>query len=515
MWDSLYLPAPFRRRPSVGYTAFPVLLTCLLVGCSEPAREETVEIDFAPKLEEYIADVVENFEIPGMTVAVTRGDERVYAGAFGVRDLNTRELMKPEYIFHMASVSKLFVATAVVQLVEQGKINLDESPVTYLPYFRLDDERYKDITIRQMLNHTSGMPDVIDYEWDNPQYDEGAAERYVRSLEGEQMIADPGERWHYSNMAFDTLGDVIAKVSGQSFESYVKDHILNPLGMYESTFLREDTTEALRTSPHVWNHDPVVSEVYPYNRRHAPSSTLNSSVVELSNWAIANLNQGELNGVRILKEESYDLLWAPSAEVDDTHQVGLSWFIGKHRGLQTFSHGGSDTGYKSAFVLVPEKNLGVIISANYDFTPMGEIRDAVLDIALGYEPEMPRQSSALAFARVYLNNGLEAAKAHYRELESTAGNEYNFNPGQFIDLAYIFFQDDQVDEAIDVLRFNVELYPQVIDNYDYLARAHLANGNTASAIEIYRGVLGLDPDNENAHRMLSELEAPYHKRDHK
>ncbi len=446
-----------------------VALACLLAGCSEPAQEAAAEAVFAPKLDAYLAEVMERLEITGLAVAVTQGGKQVYTSALGVRNLDTREPMKPEYIFHMASVSKPFVATAVVQLVEQGKIDLDESPVAYLPYFRLDDPRYRDITIRQMLNHTSGMPDVEDYEWEQPQYDEGAAERYVRSLEGEKMIAAPGETWRYSNVAFDTLGDVIAKVSGQSFEDYVKDHILDPLGMTESSFLIKEIKQSLRTTPHVWKRKPVVSEVYPYNRRHAPSSTLNSSVVEMTRWALANLNRGELNGVRILEKKSYDQLWTRSADVDETEQVGLSWFIGNHRGLETIGHGGGDTGYRSAFVLVPEKDLGVVIASNYMLTPTADIRDGVLDIALGYEPELPKRLAAMAFAKTYFEDGLEAAKARYRELQATAADEYAFDPGQLGFLAYSFMQDGLADAAIDVLRFTVELYPEALQMSDYLA----------------------------------------------
>ena len=321
---------------------------------------EITQKELAPKFDTFIQQVMEKFEIPGMAVAVTRGGGIVYTGVFGVRSLNTGELMKPECLFHMASVSKPFVATAIVQLVEQGKMNLDEPIVTYLPYFELADERYKEITIRQMLNHTSGMPDVRDYEWDKPQYDDGAAERYVRGLKCEKMIAASGDRCRYSNMAFEVLGDVIAKVSGKLFEIYVKEHILDPLGMTESTFLREEASQELCTTPHTWRLKPVVSETYPYNRRHAPSSTLHSSVVEMANWALANLNQGEFDGRRILEVQSYDLLWEPSFE-DDQVRIGLSWFLGSYRGTSTVSHSGGDTGYGSQLTLLPEKDIGIII----------------------------------------------------------------------------------------------------------------------------------------------------------
>jgi len=154
---------------------------------------------------------------------------------------------------------------------------LDGRVIKHLAYFELADPEYREITIRQMLNHTSGMPDVEDYEWDRPQYDDGAAERYVRSNNTEEMLWDPGGDYRYSNMAFDTLGDVITKISGMSFEEYIRRNILDPSGMAESSFLYPDIAQDLRTTGHI-GEPAWISEVYPYNRRHAPSSTLNSSV---------------------------------------------------------------------------------------------------------------------------------------------------------------------------------------------------------------------------------------------
>jgi CubicO group peptidase (beta-lactamase class C family) len=473
-----------------------------VVGCRQ---QEGAGEEIAAALDSYIENVIERFEIPGLTIAVTRGDEVVYTGAFGVRSLDSGEPMRADYLFHMASVSKPFVATAVMQLVERGEIDLDEHVVTYLPYFELADERYREITVRQMLNHTSGMPDVEDYEWDNPQFDEGAPERYVRSLKNEQMIAAPGELWRYSNMAFDTMGDLIAKVSGRPFEIYVEENILNPLGMIESSFLQPETSEQLRTTPHVWRLRPAVSEVYPYNRRHAPSSTLNSSVLEMTRWAFANLNRGELNGSRILTEESYEVLWSPSAQVAEDYHVGLSWFLGSHRGIGTVGHSGGDTGYTSQFILLPEEGIGLIMACNYDRAPLGPIRDGVLDILLGYEPAMPRQQVGMAFARVYTEEGLDAAQAFYRRLEAEAADEYLFSDRQLNAVGYYFLGEGQVAQAIEIFEYNVELYPDVANTYDSLAEAYMVNGDRELAIENFRKVLELDPDNDNAKEKLAEL----------
>jgi CubicO group peptidase (beta-lactamase class C family) len=478
----------------------------MFISCTNLHEQNNAINEIDKKIENYIQKVIDKFEIPGLTIAIVQ-DDRIYTSAFGLRNLNTSEPMKPEYIFHMASVSKPFVATAVMQLVEQGKMNLDESVVTYLPYFKLADERYKEITIRQMLNHTSGMPDVEDYEWDNPKFDDGAAERYVRSLTSEIMIADPGQQWRYSNMAFDVLGDVISKVSGQPFEKYVKKNILDPLDMKESNFLREEISDKLRTSPHVWQLKPVVCEIYPYNRRHAPSSTLNSSVVEMVNWANANLNKGEFKGKRILSPQSYDLLWGSTVQVNDRYNIGLSWFSGTHRDLPTIFHSGGDTGYRSKLILLPEKRIAVIVASNYYSTPMEEIVEGVLDILLGYKPEIPKRSIERAFAEVYNRSGIDTAKAFYHRVNMEAKDEYDFNnSGSKINsIGHLFLAKDQVEQAIEIFHFNSEVHPKSYIVYDGLGEAYMLYGNNDLAIENYQKSFKLNPQNNIAIEVLKNL----------
>ncbi len=485
---------------------FKVLLYLLFAlflfnSCTEKESATTAEIDG------YVEKIMQKIDIPGMAIAVVQDGAVIYSKAFGVRNIAAQTELAEDHIFHMASVSKPFVATAIMQLVERGKMKLDDPVTTYLPYFQLADDRYQQITIRQMLNHTSGMPDVRDYEWDKPQQDEGAAERYVRSLTTENMIAAPGETWRYSNMAFDALGDVIAKVSGMSFEEYVKTNILLPLGMKQSSFLQPDIAPSLRTTPHVWQFKPIVSQVYPYNRRHAPSSTLNANVTEMTRWMLANLNHGELDGKRILKADSYDILWQPSAQVNEELNVGLSWFLGSYKGNKIVFHSGGDTGYRSQLVLLPEKNIGVVLACNYDRAPTGDIRNGILDILLGETPQIPRLSIASVFASVYAEKGIEAAKAHYHKLANEAPDEYIFGDGELNRLGYFFLQAKQVSQAIEVFKFNVELYPEVANTYDSLGEGYMIAGNKVAAIFNYRLSLEKDPGNENAVEMLKRLGA--------
>jgi CubicO group peptidase (beta-lactamase class C family) len=170
-----------------------------------------------------------------------------------------------------------------------------------------------------MVTHTSGMPDVEDYEWAKPQYDDGALQRYVRSLSNQKLIFASGTDFRYSNMAFEVLGDLIAKVSGESFDDYVQHHILTPLKMRDSTLLIKKTDPRLMTWGHERDKDGHVfpSKVYPYNRMHSPSSNLHSNVEDMARWALANLNHGELDGRRILNEQTYDIMWKPAHKLSN------------------------------------------------------------------------------------------------------------------------------------------------------------------------------------------------------
>lgn len=471
--------------------------------CSEIEEKEQ-------QIEKYVKTIMEDYQIPGLAIAIVKDNQISITKAFGVKNLDTKEPITAASIFHMASVSKPFSATAVMQLVEKGKMNLDDPLIKYLPYFKLDDPYYKDITIKQMLMHTSGIPDVDDYEWDKPQYDDGAAERYVRSLVNEKMIARPGEKYQYSNMAFDILADVIAKVSGMSFENYIKENILDPLDMKESDFLRERIKPELRTFAHVFNLEPQVSEIYPYNRRHAPSSCLNANVLEMCHWAIANMNAGEYKGNRILDSSSYKLLCEPQTQINGNRSVGLSWFINQHRGIKTVSHGGGDLGYRSYLITLPEKSLALIAASNYDVTPIGDLAFGVIDIMLGFEPQKPKIPILLVIGKTIETSGVQKAIEQYRELKEGRQDSYNFRESQLNTLGYKLISNGRIDDAIEVFKLNVEMFPEAANTYDRLAEAYMIKGNNELAIKNYKKSIELNPNNTNGIKMLEKLQSGVH-----
>jgi CubicO group peptidase (beta-lactamase class C family) len=385
----------------------------------------------------------------------------------------------------MASISKPFVATAIMQLVEQGKIDLEAPVTTYLPYFKLDDERYNDITIQQMLSHVSGMPDVMDYEWDNPVYDEGALERYVRSLTDRKMRFDPGQKFAYSNMAFECLGDVIGKVSGMSFADYEKKHILSPAGMKESTFLKPEYLPENWAAGHIGSLRTVAWDGYPYNRMHGPSSTLHSNAIEMCNWAITNINRGSFQGKQILKSSSYDVLWKSWFKTGgdkSLDSVGLSWFLREYRGEKSVGHGGGDMGFNTYLVILPEKSMAAVVLCNFIPAPVGYVTNAALDTLLGFEPESFAPQAIIPVGKTLADKGVDAAVAQWNSLKDEQPPEYEVNHRQLYFLMRSILELDRVEDAKKLALFCLEILPEPdIKNVIGVVKSHLKRNPDSKA----------------------------------
>jgi len=383
----------FKKLRPMNYISF---LMMTLLFCSQPlfGQERILLDDYHEQLLDSLSNAyLRESKMPGIAVGVIGAGKVMYAKGFGVKNLKTKEPITTQSIFHMASVSKTFVATAIAQMISVNKIQLDDYLVKHLPYFKLKDPRYKDITIRHMLTHSSGIPDVKNYHWNRPQNDDEALERYVRNLKNKKLRFTPGEKYEYSNTAFNILGDVIAKISGMSFESYMDTHILEPIGMNNSTFIKSEASPEFTTSPHI--KFPLigikVSKVYPYNRIHAPSSTLNSNVEDMLKYGISYLNKGTINDQVIFDETAYNLLTSRQRKASHGMDLALSWFVDnpttKPEDQGRISHSGEDRGYQCWLILHPNKSWGIVIFHNGDWkTPtFRTLYKSAYEIASKYE----------------------------------------------------------------------------------------------------------------------------------
>ncbi len=464
------------------------------------------------KLDSALQTILARWGIPGLGVGIVEGDQIVFAKGYGVQSLDTCAPVTPDSIFCIASITKCFVATAVMQWVERGAVTLDAPLIRYLPYFKMDDPRCGQITLRQILSHTSGMPDMDAIEYDelvkHPETDDGAAERYVRALRSKKLVANPGERFSYSNIAYNVLGDVIAKISAQTFEAYMKEHVLLPAGMPGSTLLPADVDQSKLAIPHLRTPAMMVNPVYPYHRADAPASFLHTSVVDMCHWCMTCLNQGSYAGQSILGPDSYRLMWTPVVQRGYPplyESAGLGWTLGHFEGVKTVSHGGGGFGWTCFLTLLPEKGRGAIILCNEESSAHSQVTDAVIHTMLDQEPAAGAVSWMVPVCQALQSGGIQAAYACYAEIKDS--QEYFFDSGELVTLVYQLIGVQKIDLAIQVLRLNLLAFPKHVGSYLLLARLYLKKDDHAQAQAVLQEAYAAAPNHPAVAELLAKVTA--------
>ncbi len=237
------------------------------------------------------------------------------------------------------------------------------------------------------------------------------------------MIAAPGECFAYSNIAYNVLSYLIARISGKSFEEYMKEHILLPAGMPDSTFFVPEVPSDRLAVPHLRSPNMIVNPIYPYHRADAAASFLHSTVIDMCHWTITCLAGGVFDNRRILSQASYDLMWSPVAEQGNPplyEHHGLGWVLGHFDGIKTVSHGGAGFGWTDFLVMLPETRCGAIILCNEESSARSRTIRAVLHCMLGKEPIVDTVSWMVPISRAFAEGGLPGAYARYDEIRDRA-----------------------------------------------------------------------------------------------
>ena len=327
-----------RQRKRVPAVAAPSLLDQTLPDKISDAAPDD-EIDG------YIEQQLKRLKIPGAALAIVEGDQIVHQRGFG----ETRPggmPPSPQTPFVLGSVTKSFTALAVMQLAEAGKVDLDAPVKRHPPWFRVADPRHSaQMTVRQLLNQTSGLPSASGWvplaDFDN---NPGAGESQARALATLQLSRVPGSAFEYSNMNYNLLGLIVEAVSGESYAAYVQDHIFGPLGhaRHSYTTRTEAQQNGLALGHRYWFAYPVAAPDLPLPRGSLPAGYLLSSTEDMSHYLIAQLNDGRYGGVQILSPAGISEMHRPAAEFTmmgaSLGQYGMGWFINDRDQVRIVSH---------------------------------------------------------------------------------------------------------------------------------------------------------------------------------
>jgi CubicO group peptidase (beta-lactamase class C family) len=358
--------------------------------------------------------------VPGLALAVVRDDRIVHMRGFGEADESGRAV-SPQTPFVIGSVAKSVTALAIMQLVEAGMVELDAPVVRYIPWFRVaDEEASAEITLRHLLNHTSGLSTKTGRSFQgNGDTTDSALEQSVRRLGTVELTEAVGEVHQYSTIGYSVLGLVVQTVSGQTYESYVQEQIFDPLKMRTSFTSKADAEpHGLAAGHRYWFGWPAAAEE-PYNRGLLPAGFLISSAEDMAHYVTAQLNEGRYDGVAVLSPAGTAALHraaVPTAETGTSY--GMGWFVGDVNDVPAVSHQGETFTYHANIVLIPRSKQGVVVLMNAENSQdlffrgrMGTIAAGVASLLEGQEPPAPPSSTSLlvVYAAVLGATCLQAA----------------------------------------------------------------------------------------------------------
>jgi CubicO group peptidase (beta-lactamase class C family) len=342
-----------------------VLLPAVPAGAT-PARNSPP--DFAA-IDAYVAAQMRDQHLPGLALGIVQGDQIVHLKGFGIADPSGRAVT-PQPPFMIGSLSKSMTAVAVMQLVEQGQVELDAPVQRYLPWFRVADEvASAQITVRHLLYQTSGLPRTADIAFINDDdTSAGALEKRVRALRTQELAHSVGTTYEYSSPNYQTLGLIVQQVSGQPYEAYMRTHVFDPLGMRQTFAAQTDAQQhGMAVGYRYWFGVPAPATL-AFPRGAVPSGYLISSVEDMAHYLLAHLSGGSANGATILSPQGIAELHRPGVPHETPGvAVAMGWEVGSVlHGVPTISFLGDLPNFAASMALVPDGQWGVVLLANAD-----------------------------------------------------------------------------------------------------------------------------------------------------
>lgn len=328
--------------------------------------------DDRESLDQYIERGRVQWDIPGMAVGIVHNDELIYAKGFGALGLAQGDAVDENTLFGVASTTKAMTAASLAMLVDEGKLDWDDRVIAHLPYFQLSDPWVThEVRIRDLLSHRVGVGRMTGNQI---RYMPTASrEDVIRQMRFHEFEASFRSKYVYSNVMYSVAGEIVAAVSGMSWDDFMAERLFAPLGMTRSNTSITQFAEDDRNIAHP--HQYIEGEIVPIARRNfdnvGPSASVNTTVQDMAQWIRLQLGEaGVYQGERLLSDEVMAEMHQPQVSLpraernDAIRAYGFGWSLGDYQGYATSSHGGATDGFNTSLTLVPELNLGIVVFTN-------------------------------------------------------------------------------------------------------------------------------------------------------
>jgi CubicO group peptidase (beta-lactamase class C family) len=433
-----------------------------LISISDSYAQDNI----SGKLEKLVDDYYKMDQFSG-TVLVFKNDKPLLEKAIGYSNKETNTLNDIETVFNIGSIQKTFTEELIKMLVNEGKLKYEDKLGKYITGFK--DKRAEDATIDQIINMKGGFGDFImisDIRENASKFT--TINDFLSAIKKKQLLFDPGTDEQYSNSGYVILGGVIEKITGKSYEEFLTERILKPLGMDHSYYVRGSVNKQNKASGYIVGPDGTISQPQGFDLAPTPAGSMYSNVHDLQKFA--------------------DFLWDEA------------------KGPMYDAFAGGLPGWNSVMGMFGDRETTVIILSNYDEPSAEMLLDQVLKVLDGKDYDPPKISLG-NFIYSELNG--KNKENFINNFESTLEkNGYKIeNDNTLNTVGYAFLNMNMFEEAILVLKLNVKKFPGIANCYDSLGEAYMIRGNNKEAIKNYEKVLEMDPENGNAKKMLEKLKS--------
>lgn len=324
-----------------------------------------------------VQQALQDWQVPGCAIGIAQGNKTVLAKGFGRRDMQGKLPVTPDTVFAIGSCTKAFTCVALGMLADEGKLDWDKPVRDYLPDFRVfDSVAAERMTARDLVTHRSGLP-RHDMLWYGSPLSRGDLFARLRHLEPSK---DFRAAFQYNNLMYMAAGVLLERIAGVPWEDFIQQRILTPLGMTRSN-ISVTASQAMDdvAKPYHKRKDDVIEVPFRNIDAVGPAGAINSSINDMLHWVKLNLNKGKHGDAVIVSEATLNDAHAPhmaiaNAGVDDPEigqeAYGLGWAVTSYRGRVMLQHGGGIDGFTSLVTLLPRDNIGVVVLANADESPV-------------------------------------------------------------------------------------------------------------------------------------------------
>lgn len=379
----------------------------MIVAMAMSARPALAQEPF-PGIDAYINKAMTDWKIPGLAVAIVRGDSVIYAKGYGVRKVGTTDAVNDRTLFEIGSSSKSFTATVVAMMVSDGKMRWDDRIALYLPELRLQDPvANAELTLRDALSHRTGLS-RHDFSWMSAGV---SRDELLRRAKFIKPAATFRTRFIYQNVMILAAGQAAGKAAGSSWDELIQTRIFTPLGMTSSLpVMRPSQQVANLATPHLTWRDTVYAKDHMDMDDIAPAGSIISSAHDMAQYLRFQINDGQYGGKRLVSSAALrethtpQMLIGAGGGVPGTDSVtrfntyGFGWFVQDYRGKLMWQHGGNTDGMTTAMGMLPDQKFGVVVLSNQHGSPLPDLLMKYLfDRELGAPM---RDLSGESFARV-------------------------------------------------------------------------------------------------------------------